>query len=175
VNLLTRPANTALLPGDPAVFNHLALTDITPFLVIRITDGRAVAASTVVTADLRGDVDGRKDAVIARQLENRAAFMRLLALLLALDVGNGVVLFDPVGTGMAGWAEDGSGLFETLVRAIGVKHGGLEDVRRIIDHVRAAQARRPEGTPSVLPDGFDELWESVWAAYSSGSGRSGDE
>ena len=107
--------------------------------------------------------------MIARQLKDRSAFMRLLALLLALEGGDGVFQFDPAGASAAGWAEDGSGLFETLVRAIGVEHGGLADVRRIIEYVRDADGRRPEGAPSVLPDGFDDLWESVWTAYCSAS------
>ncbi|WP_264004156.1 phospholipase D family protein [Mycolicibacterium sphagni] len=165
--LLTRPAKASAVPGEPVVFERLALTDITPFIVLRITDGRGATRSTVVTAALEGDIPGRQDAVIARQLADRSAFMRLLALLLAFDDGDGVLHFDPSGALPAGWAEDGSGLFETLVRAIGVEHGGLADVRRIIEHVRAADGRRPEGAPSVLPDGFNELWKSVWAAYST--------
>jgi hypothetical protein len=170
VTLLTRPANTAAVPGESVLFERLALTDITPFIVIRITDERGVTESTVVAAALEGDVPGRQEAVIARQLADRAAFMRLLALLLALEGGDGLFQFGSSGALGAGWAEDGSGLFETLVRAVGVEHGGLADVRRIIEHVRAAENRRPEGAPLVLPDGFDEMWESVWAAYSVMSG-----
>ena len=97
--------------------------------------------------------------------------MRLLALLLAIEGGDGMIHFDPVGALAGGWAEDGSGLFETLVRAIGVEHGGLADVRRIVEHVRSAEGRRPAGAPSVLPEGFDKLWDSVWAAYAEDSQR----
>lgn len=168
--LLTRPANAAPVPGDPVTFDRLALTDITPFVVIRVEDARGVALSTVVAAALHGDLEGRKDAVIARQLADRAAFMKLLALLLALEGGDGVFQFDAAGALGAGWAEDGSGLFETLVRAVGAEHGGLADVRRIIEHVRAADRRRPPDVPSVLPHGFDELWEQVWKAHSIRSG-----
>ncbi len=167
VTLLTRPANAAKVPGDPVVFDRLALTDITPFVVIRLKDDRGVSRSAVVAAALEGDVEGRKDAVIARQLADRAAFMKLLALLLALEGGDGVFHFDPAAALGAGWAEDGSGLFETLVRAVGAEHGGLADVRRIIEHVRTADRHRSPDAPSVLPDGFDELWEQVWAAHSS--------
>lgn len=166
VSLLTRPANTAAVPGAPAQFDRLALTDITPFVVVRITDHRDITASTVVAAVLSGDVPGRQDAVIARQLADRSAFMRLLALLLALGGGDGALRFDGQGSAAEGWAEDGSGLFETLVRAMGVEHGGLADVRRIVEHVRTAEKRRSDGEPSVLPDGFDELWEAVWEAHS---------
>lgn len=168
ITLLTRPANAMDVPGEPVVYERLALTDITPFLVIRVTDRRGVTASTVVTAALRGDIPGRQDAVIARQLADRSAFMRLLALLLALDGGAGTFHFDPAGALAAGWGEDGSGLFETLVRAIGVEHDGLADVKRIIEHVRAAERCRPKDALPVLPEGFDELWESVWSAYSIG-------
>jgi hypothetical protein len=168
--LLTRPANATSVPGEPVVFDRLALTDITPFVVFRVTDGRGETRSTVVAAALEGDVEGRKDAVIARQLADRAAFMKLLALLLALEGGGGVFQFNASGALAAGWAEDGSGLFEMLVRALGAEHGGLADVRRIIEHVRAADRRRPTDSPSVLPDGFDKLWEQVWAAHSSRTG-----
>lgn len=166
-SLLTRPANACAVPGVPVTFEGLALTDITPFVVIRLTDGRGVTRSTVVAAALEGDIPGRQDAVIARQLSDRSAFMRLLALLLALEGGDGVFQFDPSGALAAGWSEDGSGLFETLVKAIGVEHGGLADVKRIIEYVRAADGRRPASSPAVLPQGFDELWDSVWAAYSA--------
>lgn len=168
VTLLTRPANAASVPGEPVVFERLALTDITPFIVIRMTDERGVTASTVVAAALEGDIPGRQDAVIARQLADRAAFMRLLALLLALEGGDGMLQFDATGSTAAGWEEDGSGLFEILVKAVGAKHGGLDDVRRIVEHVKLAENHRSQGSPSVLPEGFDELWEAVWAAYSAG-------
>lgn len=165
--LLTRPANTQAVPGEPVVFEGLALTDITPFLVIRVTDGRDVTRSTVVAAQLDGDVPGRRDGVIARQLSDRSAFMKLLALLLALEGGDGVFEYGSAGTTAGGWAEDGSGLFETLVRAIGAHHGALSDVQRIVEHIRRNDLHRPTGAPSVLPEGFDELWASVWAAYTA--------
>lgn len=169
VTLLTRPANTHAVPGEPVIFERLALTDITPFVVIRVSDGREVTRSTVVAAALNGDIPGRRDAVIARQLADRSAFMKLLALLLALEGGGTMLQFDPAGAFGAGWDEDGSGLFETLVRAIGAQHGALADVQRIVEHVRKADRRRAADSPSVLPDGFDELWKSVWAAYTDDS------
>lgn len=99
VNLITRPANTGEVPGATVRFDGLALTDLTPFLVIRITDARGITASTVVAATLEGDIPGRQDAVIARQLADRAAFMKLLALLLALDGGDGDFSFEAAGVG----------------------------------------------------------------------------
>lgn len=165
--LLTRPANAGPVPGEPVFFDRLTLTDITPFIVIRVTDQRGVTASTVVTAELRGDIAGRHDAVVAGQLADRSAFLKLLALLLAIEGGDGLFSFESLGAGTGGWAEDGSGLFETLVKALGVEHDGLADVRRIVEHLREADIGRPHDAPSILPEGFDELWESVWSAYSA--------
>ena len=102
---------------------------------------------------------------MAGQLADRSAFMKLLALLLAIEGGDGMFSFESLSTGAGGWAEDGSGLFETLVKAIGVEHDGLADVRRIVEHLQEADRGHPDGAPTVLPQGFDELWESVWTAY----------
>jgi hypothetical protein len=165
VTLLTRPANVAAVPGEPVFFDRLTLTDITPFIVLRVTDQRGVIASTVVTAELRGDVAGRHDAIVAGQLADRSAFMKLLALLLAIEGGDGMFSFESLSAGAGSWGEDGSGLFETLVKAIGVEHDGLADVRRIVEHLQKADSDRPDDAPSVLPEGFDELWKSVWTAY----------
>ncbi len=46
-------------------------------------------------------------------------------------------------------------------------------MKRIVEHVRAAEAKRPVGSPSVLPEGFDKLWDVVWAAYARDGGHDG--
>jgi hypothetical protein len=50
-------------------------------------------------------------------------------------------------------------LFEALMRAVGKGRTGLRDVQRIIDYMR-----RQDDTGTVLPDGFDVLWDSIWEA-----------
>lgn len=154
------------LPGPrdaPTVIRDLDLTDITPFMIVTARDSRGVrsAQRTVVLAELHDDPAERRDAVIAAQLTDRAAFMRFLMLLLEL----GGFTFPSTESGGGAWKRlsggdsSGSGLFEGLMRAVGPDRTGLEDVQRIIEHL----ARQPD-SQSVLPEGFEALWSSVWAA-----------
>lgn len=153
------------LPGpsdSPTVVNELGLTDITPFVIVTAKDNRGdrFAQRTVIVAELHDDPPDRRDAVIASHLTDRAAFMRFLMLLLELGgfslptVGGGGT-WKQVSFGDGG----GAGLFEALMRAVGPDRTGLEDVQRVIEYM----GRQPDGA-SVLPDGFEPLWASVWAA-----------
>lgn len=141
------------------------LTEITPFIALVAEDSQGNKRRTIVLARLLDDIPARKDAIVARQLTDRAAFLRLLTLMLELSgellgtgAGSGEFAFGP------GAADgfDGSGLFEALVRALGAGHNGLADVRRIVDYVREHGDDR-----DLLPDGFDELWTNVWRAHHS--------
>jgi hypothetical protein len=156
------------LPGgadDPSIIGDLGLTDITPFVIVTARDARGdrFAQRTVVLAELHDDPADRRDAVIAAHLTDRAAFMRFLMLLLEL----GGFTF-PSADGGGAWRQfsatgaSGAGLFEALMRAVGPDRTGLEDVQRVIEYM----GRQPDGT-SVLPEGFQALWASVWAAQQS--------
>jgi hypothetical protein len=156
------------LPGgadDPSIIGDLGLTDITPFVIVTARDARGdrFAQRTVVLAELHDDPADRRDAVVAAHLTDRAAFMRFLMLL--LEVGG--FTFPSAGGGGA-WRQlsatgaSGAGLFEALMRAVGPDRTGIEDVQRVIEYM----GRQPDGT-SVLPQGFEALWASVWAAQQS--------
>lgn len=165
-NLLTRPdAGARGLPGlvdSPTILTKLALTDITPFIVLTAHDAEGNERRTIVLARLLDDIDTRRDAIIARQLTDRGAFIRLLMLLLELsgislpNAGHGTGFFPASGAG----GDEGSGLFESLVRAVGSGHGGLADVRRIVDYLLTTD----DGS-TILPDGFADLWSAVWTAH----------
>lgn len=161
VQLLTRPGNSAPLPeevGSRAVFAGLPLTDVTPFVVIRIKDSRGEERSTVVLAELIGDLPHRRDAVLARQIDSPQKFLQFLLLLLSLggvDAGRSAV----GGAGGFGeWTSEGGGIFESLVKALGARSGALDDLARLIERLRTDNS-------AVLPAGFDELWASIWEAH----------
>ncbi|WP_395245525.1 hypothetical protein ACGGZK_06850 [Agromyces sp. MMS24-K17] len=145
----------------------LPLTDISPFFVLTVTDERGASRRTIVTAELVGDIPGRRDEIISRQLTNRAAFLQLIALMLAFDDNDVEAGMAGLSGFFGGWqgAEDGSGLFETLVRAAGSTNGGLADVKRIVDRLRKAGAPVGDDGIPIVPDGFDELWAAVWSAH----------
>lgn len=158
--LTTDEASALTLPDVP-------LTDITPFIALVAQDSDGRKRRTIVLARLLDDISSRKDAIVARQLSDRAAFLRLLTLMLELSsdlfgtgagLGSGDFRFNPTVSG----GIDGSGLFEALVRAVGAGHHGLADARRIIDYVREHGDEQ-----GLLPEGFDELWSNVWAAHHS--------
>ena len=162
VQLLTRPGNAHSLPikGDgPAVFAALDLTEITPFLVIHATDTRGERRSTVVCAELMGDVSHRRDAVLAQQINTPEKFLRFLYLMLTLGGSDGARL--PLGNtgGFGSWPSDGAGVFETLVRALATNPEGLDDLAKLVERMRS-QA----DSAASLPAGFDEVWEPVWRA-----------
>ncbi|WP_157001178.1 phospholipase D family protein [Agromyces laixinhei] len=149
-------------PDDPSSVSDLGLTDITPFIIVTARDARGerFAQRTVVVAELHDDPADRRDAVIAAHLTDRAAFMRFLMLLLELGGftfpgAGGGGSWQPVAAGSA----HTPGLFEALMRAVGPDRTGLEDVQRVIDYL----GKQPDGT-SVLPQGFEALWGSIWAA-----------
>jgi len=169
LHLLTRDGNDYVMPqpGESFSITDLPLTDVSPFFVLTVTDERDESRSTIICAELIGDIPGRRDAIIARQLSNRAAFLQLLALLLAFDEGD-------VEAGLAGlsglfgdwqWGGDGAGMFETLMRAVGSTHGGLADVKRIVDQLTKSGTTIGDDGQAILPEGFDELWATVWSAH----------
>jgi hypothetical protein len=165
VQLLTRPGNSAPLPEEAnlrAEFSDLPLTDVTPFVVLRISDGRGDERSTIVRADLVGDLAHRRDAVLARQIDSPQKFLQFLLLLLSLggaDVGRSLLgAAGGAGEWTGEWTGDGGGVFEPLVMALGARSGALDDLGRLVERLRV-------DNPAVLPPGFDELWAAVWAAH----------
>ena len=166
-HLLTRPDIGGIgLPGPSDAPNRIEvneLADVTPFIALVARDGQGRERRTLVIATLLDDVARRHDAVIARQLTDTASFVRLLTLLLELS-GEGLMPAQsvrPDSGGVFGQADGltGAGLFEALVRAVGARHSGIEDIKRLVDFLAAQEGR------SILPPGFDALWSSVWSAH----------
>ncbi|MDJ1371448.1 hypothetical protein C7K25_08715 [Gulosibacter molinativorax] len=177
-----------------ARFERLDLTDLTAFLVaVGTHPATGLTKSTIIPMRLLDDVEERKEAVIARHLADPQAFVRLLTLLLELSG----MRFEATKTGGGMWgafASDGqatSGLFEALVRALGRGSSGIEEAQRIIEFLRrerdvvcSGDAQSPDETvtsepptseQSVLPEGFEPLWDAVWAAHLKLRGRETDD
>lgn len=166
-HLLGRPdlggAGATGTEAQPQTLDGIPLADITPFIVLVAADREGNERSTILLARLLDDIETRRDAIIARQLTDRAAFIRLLMLMLEMSGTSISVAERGVGEAFFGSAGEGvgAGLFESLVRAVGAGRSGLSDVHRIVDYL----ATSSEG-PDVLPEGFIELWSAVWDAHS---------
>ena len=167
VGLLTRPGDSARLqvPADVA-FPGIEMVDVTPFLVVRVTDARGESRATVVLAALTGDPPGRHDELLARQIDTPEKFLRLLALMLSLGSAGSMAGFPDDATGSAGWNPGQLGVFETLVRALGTAPSVLADIAPLVERLQRSEKGR-----RVLPEGFAELWNLVWAARSQLTGQ----
>ncbi len=157
VELLTLPGDVIALESPVRVtFSNLGLVDITPFLVLRVTDGRGETRATVVKAALTGDPPGRHDELLARQLDSPEKFLRFLTLLLSLGGGGDTGALLGAGSGGSGgaWQTGQVGVFETLVRTLVTSPSALQDVAGLVDRLRASESGR-----SVLPEGFGDLWD----------------
>jgi alkylhydroperoxidase/carboxymuconolactone decarboxylase family protein YurZ len=166
--LLTRPGDAAPLqePVDIA-FPGIAMVDVTPFLVLRVTDARGESRATVVLAALTGDPPGRHDELLARQIDTPEKFLRLLALMLSLGSAGSLAELTGSSAG-SGWRDAGQlGVFETLVRALGAAPAVLADIAPLVERLQRSEKGR-----QVLPEGFAELWDLVWRARAELAGTS---
>ena len=161
IALLTDPSTSRTLhPGERVAIDYtsLALTDVTAFLVISAYDTDDRSSSTVVKAELIGDVAARLNSIVTNEINDPAAFRRFLALLLAFGVPD-----DPTdgensaGTGSFGsWNQLEQGLFEQLIRASVARPEVLNQLSGVVTTIV------DQGDPHrVLPDGFADLWSAV--------------
>ena len=111
-------------------------------------------------ADLRGDIDGRLDAVMAEILTDRPRLMRFLFLLLASGADNAAeVLGDAVdsnGDGDGAPAEYQPPLLETLLRTYARDRGRLE---AFSEALRCFERLRAKGED--LPDDLLRVWRPI--------------
>lgn len=164
IALLTDPSTSRTLHAGERVaidYTGLALTDVTAFFVISAYDTDDRSSSTVVKAELIGDVPARLNSIVTNEINDPAAFRRFLALLLAFGVPD-----DPTegensaGKGSSGsWNQLEQGLFEQLLRASVARPEVLNQLAGVVTTI--VDQGDPHG---VLPDGFADLWAAVEAA-----------
>lgn len=169
LELLSRPGFTLRSrPGERlhGSFDAVPLADITPFVVVRIelrAGEDSVSGGTVLRARLVGDPPARYDAVIARQVDSPAKFLRFLLLMLSLAGGavppwlrSAVASEDDADSGDGYRRLLDAGVFEAVSRALVANVGAIDDLDRLVTRLRAT----PEGQ-ATMPSGFEALWTSV--------------
>lgn len=153
-------------PGEPLVqFPQMSLEAITSFFAFELT-GRVATGERqlrfVLNLPLIGAPADRKDQVLRSFLGDRGRFLRFMMLLLA-DEG-----FDPAAMGElleeGGGSADGranadaSGLLEVLLHALDVAPTRLDHLESLLRQITVDDAGK-----ALLPNGFDELWQPIWA------------
>ncbi len=165
IELLSSPGAVRVVPANIPIedsFSGVTTADITPFLVVRVATASGLTGGTVLLAELVGDPVDRLDVVLARQIDTPEKFLRFLYLLLSL--GDPALLAalacgDGGGSGGFNPLTGGPGILELVLRALAESPSAIDDLDRLIRRLQATEAGR-----GVLPDGLDELWETVQEA-----------
>jgi hypothetical protein len=165
---LSLPGDIDAKPLDPAPrWAPIAVESITPFVVVEtVDDVRKVTRTTVLKAVLRGDPPERRVDALRDMLKDKEGVLRYLVFLLGDPadeswLGAGGESAAQWGLGTTGHAGGHLVLFEPLVRAVAA---GDDAVQRVAGLVKEIRGLKDGG--DLLPDGFEELWSAVWAAYS---------
>lgn len=165
---LSRPGNIDAKPLDPAPrWAPIALENITPFVVVEtVDDSRKVTRTAVLKAVLRGDPPERRQGVLREILKDKEDVLRYLVFLLGDPADESWL--DAGGEAAVRWGPETMGhstgqlvLFEPLVRAVAAGDDAVRRVAGLIEEIRGL-----EDGGDLLPDGFEDLWSAVWAAYS---------
>ena len=158
-------------PADPAhpvaSFRRLSFEALTAFFAFEVSlqEGSHQARKRfVVTVELVGAPENRKERLLRSLLKDRGRVLRLLFLIL-MDEGADVSAFiqaarrdDSAAAGsFGGW--DQTALLEALLRSLSRNPERIDQAARLIADLRST----PEGE-DLLPERLNEIWKPVWAA-----------
>ena len=152
--------------GVIATFHGLSFEALTAFFAFEISarEGSLRASRRFsVTVELIGAPEDRKERLLRSFLKNRRQVLRLLLLLL-MDEGADVSLFvdaarrDEHASRWPFGGREEPTLLEALLRSLSRDPARVDHAARLI----ADLGRTPEGR-DLLPEGLEEIWESVWA------------
>ena len=150
-----------------ATFKGVSFEALTAFFAIEtyLRDGPHTAQQRfVVTVELIGAPENRKERLLRSLLKDRRRVLKLLLLIL-MNEGADVSAFVQAASGddtkldgsFGGWYEEA--LLEALLQSLSGNRDRIDEVARLISDLRST----PEGR-DLLPEGLDEIWEPVWAA-----------
>lgn len=151
-------------------FSQLTLHALTSFIAFEVVAGggsKNAVSRFSLNLPMEGAPDDRLDKVMLAVLGDRERLLRYLLFLLARDediYSAGAALLSDSDIGSGG--DDGPGrhgsslpLFEELLRTLSRAPEKLQAVARLVEDLR----RTPEGA-ALLPEGFDEMWNTIWSA-----------
>lgn len=148
-----------------AEFAELSFESLTSFYAfdLQAKDGKlSLSRRFVLNLPLKGAPADRRERILGYLLRDRGQVLRFLLYLLGDEAqpGSTPEILPSSGDGAQPQSWLGSAaLFERLVRALERDPRRLDEVHRVVTELRATS----EGT-ALLPVGFDQVWEPIWAA-----------
>jgi hypothetical protein len=157
-----------------ARFEAMTTTALTPFVAFEIeaTSGQLRhSVSFALHLPLRGAPRGRREDILRALLNDKERILRYLLLVLA-ETGGAAALAPDVINALAAppTGEAGSRaaldlpLLEGLLRALDADQAKLEQIDRLLTDLEQSGA-----VSDLLPDGFREVWDPIWAARAKAS------
>ncbi|HEX8163557.1 MAG TPA: phospholipase D family protein [Pyrinomonadaceae bacterium] len=153
--------------GEVATLGPVSFEAITSFFAFEVsaTDGeRQAAARFVLNVPLEGAPSDRQERILRSLLKSKDSVLRFILFLLAEGGADTAAILLAARARLSGKESRGGNgfefpLFEILVRALDRDPAKLDQVARLVNDLR----KSPEGR-QLLPEGFDSVWEPVWAA-----------
>jgi hypothetical protein len=166
----TEKAGASILALDRVptrVFQKMRIEDLTPFYALRLTirsEGREKTRSFVTCVPLEGAPEDRLRHVTATLLENRQKVADFLWMLIDPEAALHRPMSPPPSQGGAGSANGVEsrpvGAFlESLMRALDRDLERFDQLAGVV-----AELKAEERTRSMLPEGFDEVWNPIMEA-----------
>ena len=161
-------------PVDPtgsadaiATFERLSFEAMTAFFAFEVSlreEEQEERRRFVVTAELVGAPENRKERLLRSLLQDRRRVLQLLFLIL-MGEGADVLTFvqaerrDGTTTQGPSGGGDRATLLEALLRSLSRNPGQIDEAARLISDLESTLAGK-----DLLPEGLNEIWEPVWAA-----------
>jgi hypothetical protein len=167
VRLDSKPARAQIL------FGEVDVQGITSFVAFEIKiKGASLTekARFICNFPLSGAPEDREERILRAMLSNRDDFLRYLFLLLSGEgeIGPGSLPFAKEQSKIGNQSKNSdwlsAPLFEVLLRALYRNPQQLDSVASLLESLR-----KTEDGLSVLPEGFLELWEPIWAVRKGAS------
>jgi hypothetical protein len=152
---------------EMATFGPVSFEAITSFFAFEVaaTDGeRQAVVRFVLNLPLEDAPQDRQERILRSLLKNRDSVLRFILFLLAEGGADAAAILLATRAQLSGKDSRGRNgiefpLFEILVRALDRDPAKLDQVARLVNDLRDST----EGQ-QLLPEGFDAIWEPIWAA-----------
>ncbi|NTU70979.1 MAG: hypothetical protein HGB10_04045 [Coriobacteriia bacterium] len=158
----------AAMSGRLGVWGPMDIETLSAFFTFELkatVESRSSSRSFVRRLPLTGEPPGRRESILRSILRDRGNVLRYLMLLASLDgaaPGSSLARARDLGergdSGLAGLEDYGPTLFESLVRALDREPKRLSQVNRLVSDLRADPK-----SAALLPEGFDTIWDPIWA------------
>lgn len=153
--------------GTIASFSPVSFAAITSFVAFEIAvteNNRTVQITFVLNARLEGAPADRQERILRTLLSDKAKVLRFILLLLAEGGSDARAILMALQREGSDRDSDASRLlrfplFEALVRTLERNPKKLDQISRLVTDLKKSAEGR-----SLLPDGFDDIWQSIWAA-----------